>query len=295
VPEITLNAEENSSAVISTIGAALLDLTLDFKEVVRKPTDPIKTYAGSVLAPWHNRLEAGSWVDAAGNRQQFAVNEKNKNNALHGLLFKREFDVLSSTSNKLTLSIAIGPESGYPFSLQLEIHYELREAELVSSFRVKNLGTEDAPFAIGFHPYFVVPYPETATFTNTAKSVYKQNENQIPGEKISVEGSVLDFRKGRSCHKLIIDDYFTDLEYSSGISTSSLHTSSWSLDVWQDQSLQHQVVYYTDNFETNSGMTSVIAIEATSAAANSFNNKDGLVWLKPEKEQSGSWGIKLAK
>jgi aldose 1-epimerase len=64
-------------------------------------------YAGVVMAPWSGRVAGGAWVHPDGRKFQLPVNEPARNNALHGLVFDKEFVVARSTESSVELSIEI--------------------------------------------------------------------------------------------------------------------------------------------------------------------------------------------
>ena len=51
MPEISLVFGSDSNAVVSTTGAALIELSLESNKLITRPVDPIDIFAGSVLAP----------------------------------------------------------------------------------------------------------------------------------------------------------------------------------------------------------------------------------------------------
>jgi aldose 1-epimerase len=58
--------------------------------------------------------------------------------------------------------------------------------------------------------------------------------------------------------------------------------------LWQDETFPYTHVFVTDQYP---GRAQAVAIEPMTAPANALNSGDGLVWLEPDEEFSGSWGI----
>ena len=294
---ITLTeSSTGSSAVISPVGAALMALTLSGNKVIERvaPGRP-ELYAGVVMAPWSGRIAAGKWIDAEGVERSLQVNEPARNNALHGLVYDKSFEVKKSTASTVELVIEITPTDGYPHALRLAVSYELEDGELYASFAVKNLSNTKAPFGIGFHPYFSTAWADAPLKLQVgAESVLELNENMIATGKAKVSDANKDLRAGKALSEVKLDDDFTDLEFVHGIATTKLVTASGTgLEVWQEDVFKHTVIYTPEEFPTQSGSIKAIAIEPCSSAVNAFNSKQDLIALAPGETRSGSWGIRL--
>ena len=294
---ITLTeSSTGSSAVISPVGAALMALTLSGNKVIEQvaPGRP-ELYAGVVMAPWSGRIAAGKWIDAEGVERSLQVNEPARNNALHGLVYDKEFEVKKSSAGSVELVIDITPTDGYPHALRLAVSYELEDGELYASFAVKNLSNTKAPFGIGFHPYFSTAWADAPLKLQVgAESVLELNEKMIATGKAKVSDANKDLRAGKALSEVKLDDDFTDLEFVHGIATTKLVTASGTgLEVWQEDVFKHTVIYTPEEFPTQSGSIKAIAIEPCSSAVNAFNSKQDLIALAPGETRSGSWGIRL--
>jgi aldose 1-epimerase len=294
MPDISLAFGSGSKAVVSSVGAALLELSIESKQLILRPKDPLKIFAGSVLAPWQNRLAKGQWVDPQGQTQSLPINELNLNNALHGMVYETDFTVREQTKSKLTLGRLLDSPAGYPYSLNIEITYELDALGLTCSFSVSNESDTAAPFAIGFHPYFSIRNPGDATLLIPASSYYTQDANKIPAAKESVSGTSFDFMSAKPLAGAKLDDYFTDLSATDGEALSVLGTTDWTLELRQSAELSHLVVYLTHEYESDGGKVSAIALEPASAPANALNSKEDLAYIEPAGTFTGSWNVRLA-
>jgi aldose 1-epimerase len=294
---ITLTeSSTGSSAVISTKGAGLLSLNLSGNQVIEKlAADRPELYAGVVMAPWSGRVAKGSWVHPDGQNFQLPVNEAARNNALHGLVFDKEFAVARSNQSSVELTIEIAPSEGFPYHLKLAIAYELDGGELICSFAVKNLSDEKAPFGLGFHPYFSTKWlGDEVCITSTSKTVYVLDENLIDTGTQATAGSAKDLSVGKLAFGAMLDDDFTDLHFVTGVSRTKLSNSAGSgIEIWQEDVFKHNVIYTTDSYEAESGTTTAVAIEPCISAVNSLNTHGDLVWLSPNQTRSGSWGVRL--
>jgi aldose 1-epimerase len=285
-----------SSAIISPVGASLLSLNLVGNQIIEKlATDKPELYAGVVMAPWSGRVAGGDWVHPDGRRFQLPINETARNNALHGLVFDKEFVVARSTQSAVELSIEIEAHEGYPYQLKLAIAYELDGGELICSFAVKNLSEEEAPFGLGFHPYFSTKWlGDETSITNKAKNVYVLDENLIDTGTQETAGSNKDLAIGKQAVGASLDDDFTDLNFLSGISITTLSNAAGSgIEIWQEDIFRHNVIYTTDAYQAEGGTVTAVAIEPCISAVNALNAHEDLVWLSPNQTRSGSWGVRL--
>jgi aldose 1-epimerase len=294
---ITLTeSSTGSSAVISPVGASLMELTLSGNNVIEQAaTGRPELYAGVVMAPWSGRIAGGKWIDETGAEQSLAINEPARNNALHGLVYDKSFAVKKSTASSVELVIDIAATDGYPYALRLAVSYEIEDGQLYASFAVKNLSDTKAPFSIGFHPYFSTAWADALLRLQvSAESVLELNENMIATGKVRVSDANKDLRAGEALSEVKLDDDFTDLEFVHGIATTRLLTASGGgLEVWQEDAFKHAVIYTPEEFPTQSGSIKAIAIEPCSSAVNAFNSKQDLLVLSPGETRSGSWGVRL--
>src|SRR4051812_45179574 len=114
--ELTLG---EARLLVSPIGARLESWSIDGHELLADGD-----FAGKVLAPWPGRLRDGRYrFDGAEHRTP--TTERGRRNALHGLTTERRWRETRSSSRHLTLAHDLLPEDGYPFSLALEVVYEL--------------------------------------------------------------------------------------------------------------------------------------------------------------------------
>jgi len=294
---ITLTeSSTGSSAVVSPVGAGLMALTLSGNQVIEQvaPGRP-DLYAGVVMAPWSGRIAAGKWGDAEGIERLLQVNEPARNNALHGLVYDKAFELKRTTDSSVELVIDIAANDGYPHALRLAVSYELEDGELFASFAVKNLSAERAPFSIGFHPYISTAWSDSPMQLQvSAESVLELNENMIATGKSSVSTAGKDLRSGKALSEVELDDDFTDLNFSNGIASTKLLTQDGAgCEIWQEDIFKHTVIYTPEDFPTASGSITAIAIEPSSSEVNAFNTKQDLLVLSPGETRSGSWGIRL--
>lgn len=153
-----VSANGTSKAFVNLRGTALSEWWVKGRQIVGSPD----MYSGVMLFPWPNRILGAAW-NFEGQKMDLAVNEPTSNSALHGLVFDEEFSLANKNSDTCETELKMQPTPGYPFSLNLSARFELEENSISITYVVKNIGLKIAPFAIGFHPYFVAN--ETSVFS----------------------------------------------------------------------------------------------------------------------------------
>jgi aldose 1-epimerase len=291
------DSKSGISAEVSTLGAKLTKLNFgDIQTIAPTPISPEQMYFGAVVAPWPNRCANGTWIDQTGVKRHLPINELGKNNALHGLVYNQNFSVLSDSKTHVVLEKIIEPTDGYPYNLSLQISYRLENGGLTASFTARNDSVQNAPFGIAFHPYFQFSKFDTAELAvfSSARKYYEQDLFQIPTDLIVVDGSSKDLRAGKKVAGAHLDDFYTDLEFEKGIATTFLKGPDGSgIKIWQQAIFKHLVIFTTDDYPTETGFISGIAIEPSTCEPNALNRREDLIWIEPEQSVSGSFGVGL--
>ena len=286
-------------AVIAQVGASLRVFTIDDIELVepygenkRKPL-----CAGAIMSPWVNRLDGGTWTHNGASLHN-EVNIADQQNANHGLLLDHPYDVELHSESAVTLHATITPRPGYPFLVDTWVTYDLSESGLTVTHRAINRSNESAPYATGAHPYFKFSAVETSQLTlfSDAATHTVVDDRQIPISTRPTVGTEFDFRDGIRVGSRCVDEDFTDLPLAEdGNSHVYLKADDGrGLDVWQDATFKHVVVFTPPNFPAADG-TSVYAaaIEPSTAAPNAFNSGVDLAWLEPGSQFEARWGVSV--
>ena len=287
------------SATVTQLGAALRLFSVDGIDLVEpySADGPVPLCAGQIMAPWVNRLDKGQWT-YRGNVLQNPITIVEQENANHGLMLDYLYEVVSQTGSAVTLSGLIAPTAGYPFEVLTTISYELTDDGLEVTHRAVNQSAEAAPFATGAHPYFKFSVVDSADLilTSDAQTLTVVNHRQIPVAEAATVGSEFDLRGGVRVGNQDIDEDFTNLprDEHGNAHTYLRAPDGRGLDVWQDETFKHVVIFTPNFFPTiDGGKTSVAAIEPSTAAPNAFNSGRNLVWLEPGDEFVGRWGVKV--
>jgi aldose 1-epimerase len=259
----------SSIARISRIGGALEGLTLGEAELIATPSvDYSEMFFGSVLAPWPNRLADGQF-EYGGKIHQVGTLDQDSN-ANHGLLYDKQMQVIDHQECSLSLALGMA-DIGYPWQIDLQVEYSISESELQVRADARNNSGEAAPFAIGFHPYF------------------------LTGDSFLLEG---DFS-----HRVLSDDRMlpSGVEEISGLSYSGgeldacfygadvihLTTPHATIEVALEENLSHFMFY-----RPRSDVGNLLAIEPMSSGANAFNQELLQYLLQPGEEKSYRFSVR---
>lgn len=279
-------------AQISPVGASLVSLWHGDIEVVTSPyNEPLRTLAGSVMAPWPNRLEDGAWQ--LGDREFTAtINDADGHNANHGLAFDKEFALTSQTDSSLRLELNLFDEQAYPFSVLLSVTYLLQNTGLQVELEAKNLSNEDVPVAFGMHPYFVLD--QDSTLSVDAKTWITKNARNLPVSASTFENSPLANNAGQDICNLELDECFTDLRFGSNdvcVTTVTRPSLGIAVEVEQSRELSHLMLYRLQ--ESSQPNRSLLAIEPQSAPANAFRNLESVASLAPAETFKANYRVKF--
>jgi aldose 1-epimerase len=247
-----------SIAVISPLGGAICQLLVNDFEIVPQfsLSNPLAFIYGHVLAPWPNRLEDGSY-EFRGSSFSFG-NLDAEQNLNHGFVLVESLEVRSHEADSLVLGYRFGEHPGYPFEIDLEIHYLLTDSALEVSAKAKNLGS-DAPFAIGFHPYLLTGDEFQLSAPFTSQSV--QDQRMLPVGDRAISG--IDFN-ALSPELQTLDHCFW------GADQVLLERPKGKVLIEAIENLPYFMLYRPDQLLAASGP--VVAIEPQSAKANVFRN-----------------------
>lgn len=283
-------------AAITQVAAALRELTVDGEHLVEPyPATIVAPFgAGTTLAPWPNRVRDGLWHHL-GERQQLDLTEPELNNALHGLLRDRPYDLVDRTDSSVTLAATIFPTRGYEFEVATQVRYELVADGVTVTHTLTAVGDEAAPVAVGSHPYLRVgDIPiEDLTVTVPAGSRFETDAHLNPVAETPVDGTRYDLRGGVPVRGLLLDDGFGQLD--PGVTVSRVTAPDGrSVELWQGEGFGYVQVFVTRIFPTAEGLKTAIAIEPMSAPADALNSGQGLRWLEPGETWELAWGIRYS-
>ena len=177
---------------------------------------PVDTMAdgahGAPLIPWPNRPGDGRYR-FDGVDYQVALTEPDKNNAIHGLLRWRPWQVLRQAQTRVTMGTRLFPMQSYPYLLDVEVDYALGEEGLRVATTATNAGLGPCPYGAGQHPYLSPGsgLVDDCTLQLEADTRILTDERQLPTGTEVTAGTAYDFAEARTLGAQRLDFAFTDL------------------------------------------------------------------------------------
>ncbi|GAA3611599.1 aldose 1-epimerase [Flavivirga amylovorans] len=281
-----LEIENSESNVYGKIhlnhGASLQELVLDGQTIIKdlSPLTYANTYASSILFPFANRIKDGLYT-FNGEDFQFEINQTEENNALHGLVYNKAFQIIDQETNHDSASVLLEYNEtelsiGFPYTYTIQLKYIFTKNDLSLSVSVKNTDSKAFPFTLGWHPYFLSDnlFNSSLHFNSSKKIVL--------GERNITTG---------------VEDFELKNEFS--IEDKQLD-DCWILDsnkvIFKTPGYQLTIESSSDNNFLQAytpPMPNTIAIEPTTGVSDSFNNKIGLKVLDANDTYNISWSLKI--
>lgn len=290
--EVALAAGD-ARLVVDLRGGALRTLTAGNRELLdgyAAGTVPAGS-RGRVLLPWPNRLRAGRW-SWAGRDLQLELAGPDKPTAMHGLVAWQPWSVLASTGDAATVGTVVEARPGYPFRLAAAIDHRLEPGRLRVTLRVRNAGTEPAPFGAGFHPYLAVGARADGEVADAelqlpARTELVVDDGGLPtGERRPFDGGI-----GRIGDR-VLDTPITDLDRDAdGWARVRLRSAALgALELAVDRSWPWLQVFTGDTLQPGRRRRSV-AVEPMTCPPNALADRVDLVVLEPGAEWAGTWTL----
>lgn len=253
---------------------------------------------GQLLVPWPNRIRDGAYA-FAGRHLQLPLSEPARGNAAHGLVRWASWAVEEHTTHSVSLVYRSMAQSGYPWTLDLHVLYDLSADGLTVTLTATNLAPSAAPYAAGAHPYLAVGVGpvDGLELTLPAATRLVTDDRMLPVGRVPVDGTDFDFRVTRPVRGTVFDHAFTDLTRDpSGRVTALLRDPRTGAGValWADERHRWLQVYSGDDAGETARRS--LAVEPMTAPPDAFRSGEDLVVLAPAgspgDEHSASWGIR---
>jgi len=286
-------------AVVTESGAALRVLEYDGRPLVDgfAEDEVCPGCRGQLLMPWPGRIEDGRYT-FEGHDLQLALTEPTRHNASHGLVRWVSWMVEEHTPHSVSLVYRLPAQTGFPWSLDLHVSYDLSADGLTVTQTATNLSDSPAPYAAGAHPYLTVGTGPIDTWELTLPASRRTlvDDRLLPAGWEPVDDTDYDFRISRPIKDTVFDDAFTMLDRDeSGHAAVVLEGDRDGLTLWVDEQVRWLQVFSADAPEY--GARRAIAIEPMTAQANAFCSGEDLVTLAPAgapgDDLSISWGIRV--
>ena len=258
-------------------GVPLFHPVVDAK-LAEQQGEPVAAYP---LVPFSNRIAWGRFA-FGGEAFELDRNFGDHPHTIHGNAWMHPWRVLDRTESRVHLAFAHNPPGDnareWPFRYETEIDYALRVDGLDVTLTITNTDTRPQPVGFGFHPYF--PRDDATELCFSARTVWRTDADELPAERLSVEGDWR-FDPGRRIEGPQIDNCYNGWF---GCAAIAWPNRAIGLEVCATPPFGHLVVYTPDGkpfvaFEPASNMTDAI---------NRLGEPDnGLRVLRPGETLSG--------
>ena len=287
-------------AVVTECGATLRVLEHEGRSLIHGFGDDEMSSAGrgQLLMPWPNRIRDGAYT-FDGRDLQLGLTEPSRHNASHGLVRWAAWSSEEHGPTSTSLSYRLMAQSGYPWTVDLHVLYDLSADGLTVTQTATNLDDRPAPYASGAHPYLSAgPGPVDGwELTLPASLRLLADDRQIPVGEEEVAGTPYDFRVPRPLHDTVLDHAFGGLARDAdGLATVQVRDpgSGDGAALWVDGHHPWVMVFSAD-----AGWDpprQALAVEPMTAPPDAFRSGRDLVTLapagEPGDELSVSWGIR---
>jgi len=286
-------------ATIVEVGGGIREYEVDGRPVLDPyPVERIRDGAhGAPLIPWPNRLADGRY-SFDGEEHQVALTEPEKHNAIHGFLLWRPWQLAERDGNRIVMAVRLHPLTGYPFTLDVRVAYELGEHGLSVSTTAKNVGDRTCPYAHGQHPYLSPGHgliDDCSLHFAAQTRIATDIERRLPTGRERVDQTPFDFSEPRRLGDIQIDYAFTDLTRApSGRAWTHLRgPDGCCAELWMDESYPFVELYTGDTLSPRRARRG-LGTEPMTCAPNAFASGDGLVRLEPGESLTTTWGASLS-
>jgi len=251
---------------------------------------------GAPLIPWPNRLGDGAYrfddTDYA-----VALTEPDKHNAIHGFLRWRSWHAVEHLAARVVMATRLYPLMGYPFTVDIQVAYELGDDGLVVATTATNLGDRACPYGAGQHPYLSPGSGKIDDCTLELRAdtrILTDNERQLPTGRAAVAGTDFDFRAGRRLGDQKLDAPFTDLARDDdGRAWARLAAPDGSrVELWVDEHYPIIEIYTGDTLSPGRRRLGMGA-EPMTCPPNAFQSGEALIRLEPGQSLTTTWGVRL--
>ena len=287
-------------AVVTESGATLRVLEYAGRPIVHgfDETEMSSAGRGQLLVPWPNRIRDGKY-SFDGRELQLGLTEPARHNASHGLARWAAWTPEEHAASSVSLSYRLMAQSGYPWTVDLHVLYDLSADGLTVTQTATNLSDRPAPYASGAHPYLSAGQGLVDDWELTLPASLRllSDERQLPVGEEEVAGTPYDFRVSRLLRDIRLDHAFGVLARdAAGVATTLVRDPGTGLGaaLWVDRHHPWLMVFSAD--DGWDPPRQALAVEPMTAPPDAFRTGRDLVTLapagEPGDELSVSWGIR---
>lgn len=207
---------------------------------------------------------------------------------VHGLIRKLPFQLVRKNQylleGKLVWTSSEKQYDCYPYPFQLNIIIELRDKEIIYSYKLENIGDEELAYGFALHPFFSNP-EGNVVITSDIEFVMENNEQLLPtGKLISLEeNKAYSLRHWRKVADLRLDTVF----YKAQDTLAKIDFGKFTLDMHATSEFQHLVIFTPQKpffcIEPQTSSTDVFYLYA-----RGYKKESGLRMVNPAEKVNGA-------
>lgn len=281
------NKENGTEAEVYALGAllnkfsikkdnALINVVESYASVEDAKANIPPAFRSAKLSPFVCRLFKGEY--AFDNKKYKIDKYYMGDSAIHGLLYDAVFTAASThvDDHKAVLILRYkydNTEQGFPFTYSIEVSFKLNDKNQLSlNTEVTNLSQSDMPLNDGWHPYFKIGKTiNDAEIRFNSKELVEFDEQLLPNGKTSEYNTFSEFK---IFGDTFLDNCFTLNDFAGPAFQMRNNAEGVQLNIYPAESYPYLQIYTPPSRES-------IAVENLSGIPDSFNNKTGLIVLKP--------------
>ena len=277
---VVLSNDASFAKIVLDQGASLQELILNSIPIIKELSSISynKSFASSILFPFANRIKSGKYTfnDIA---YQTKINQREEQNALHGFVHDKEFQLVDQQTNKYKASVTLEYNEteftkGFPFTYKIQLKYILKDNSLELEVTIENTSKNEFPFTLGWHPYFYS--------ADLNKSILKfKSSKQVIFEESMIPIGTCEITNSQNFelkNKKLDDSFYLDADLVEFV------TPAYCLQLTSSEN-ESFLQLYTPKVKNT------IAIEPATGISNSFNTKVGLQTLLPKENYQISWKL----
>jgi aldose 1-epimerase len=286
---VVSNNTGTKAVIYPTLGASLQQFYVNEKPIINNIIGTteipklLNSSCSAVLFPFANRINKGQY-NYQGASYQLECNESSRGHAMHGLVYRQSFDLLSSTIHQDSASIEFEYQqdhlvTGFPFPFKTILTYTLKKDSLTLEVAIENTGTKSFPFSLGWHPYFYSTNLEESTLSMKSQQQIETDETMIP----------VGIQNNNFPNPLQLNQEQFDTGFILEAPEVYYKTPDYQLrmNIEQDMNKPYVQLYIPAHRQS-------IAIEPMTAATDCYNNNWGTRELLPQKKYSATWQLEAS-
>lgn len=246
------------------------------------------SFKSSKLSPFACRIPEGKYM--FDSKQYQFDNKFMDGSAIHGLLYNKPFVITHQQAGEEDASLSLQyyykeEDKGYPYYYECNVKYTLSTGNALQvQTIVTNKSDRLMPVADGWHPYFRLGGKVNDWLMHfNAESIVEFNDKLIPTGRLLEYDS---FNESRPIGNTELDNCFVLKKDDLGAACEIYNPSAGiKVAFFPDSAYPYLQIYIPPHRQS-------IAIENLSAAPDCFNNKMGLLLLKPGHSQTFTTGYR---